>query len=553
MEHGLDHFQAEQEEEDIFPFAFSIHPSDGFEKQTEAPNAPSLYDHISISRPPVGIVTPPKSVMQGTLNTSTLCYDLPFGSSDGSSYLPNTLPDLTASVVSNRSLNSTSSELDEDDSLFHPAPSTTSGINSVSSSMILSDSLHLESAASLLMQDSRNWAAAAESSSASGPVPPGFSQLLDQADDQMEQQATSKTPVATGRATRRRTLNKSSPRRMLRGAMARLASVTTSLQQQQLPAVREESDSVVPSSDDSMSSRSSAAGGRDGESVVILSEGEEYIQTLAQPQPLYQNFPRLVSAASTAYAQRSQQEHSLAALAGVTVVTAGRDTFVVSVRLSPNAAEGISSVLDVLGNPELLPLWCGGLDEFQHLVIVRRSEDRDVDPNRAYEGEWVEATAPLVVPPTTGFVVRWTTALKSALGGTNYGQISLFAERLVGRVSLSLGPFPGNVHVCHRLQVSGDENASNRILIKDTVHLKHGDDDDARIGDYCGLLDHCFLPTVQDYTHQAVVSLARLRFLLEQGEQSLYASAAMTLGQVASMPLGPNETDSHMTSPLLVG
>ena len=35
MEHKLDHYQTEQEEEDIFPFAFSIYPSDGFEKQTE--------------------------------------------------------------------------------------------------------------------------------------------------------------------------------------------------------------------------------------------------------------------------------------------------------------------------------------------------------------------------------------------------------------------------------------------------------------------------------------------------------------------------------------
>jgi hypothetical protein len=349
--------------------------------------------------------------------------------------------------------------------------------------------------------------------------------------------------------------------------MARLASVTTSLQQQQmqmqpprmqLPAVREETDSVAPSSDESTSSRSSAAVGRDGESsIVILSEGEEYIETHHQQQqqraqPLYQNFPCLVTAASTAYAQRSQQERSMAALAGVTAVTTGRDAFVVSVRVCPSAAEGISSVLDVLGNPELLPLWCGALDEFQHLVIVRRSEDRDANPNRAYEGEWVEATAPLVVPPNTGFVVRWTTALKSALGATNYGQISLFVERLVGRVSLTLGPFPGNVHVYHRLKVSVGENASDRILIEDAVRIGRGDDDGAGDSDYCGLLDHCFLPTVQDYMDQVMVSLAQLRFLLEQGEQSLYASAAMTLGPVASMSSDPDETDSHMSSPLLV-
>lgn len=311
---------------------------------------------------------------------------------------------------------------------------------------------------------------------------------------------------------------------------------------------------------------------------MILAEGEEY-----DPRPPLR-FPVAVGASTTSYYHRRahHQERSLAALAGATVTTTGPDAFSVSVEVAA-ADQGVddhacSSALDTLANPEMLPLWCSALDASHghRLVVVRRSEENatttttnnDSRRRGAYDGEWVEATAPLALPLSSGWhVLRWTTALGRLLGcgcSPYSGRIKIFVERPARRVSLTLGPFPGNVHVCHRLQVvvvEDDDDSNNGIVgrttrIQDSVRLQRGSDEEEE--DSCGclsscapMLEHCFLPTVQDYMDQTLSSLARLRFLLERrrrGEQqqqrqsSVYASAATS----------PNESDYEMQSPLLM-
>ena len=213
-------------------------------------------------------------------------------------------------------------------------------------------------------------------------------------------------------------------------------------------------------------------------SVVILAEGsdEEDYGDVSQQHPQQPSrrsirplarglaaaaasLPHTTFSTITSYASSSsapQEERTLAALAGATAVTTGPDSFTVSVDLAGGATNSttdtVQDVLDVIGNPDLLRLWCTGVDG--PVVIVRSSEGSrnavtrrpvisGTDNDRAYEGEWIEATAPLVAPGRRGLWSGWTSSLASALGfpsHNQYGPITMFVERWQGRVSLTLGP-----------------------------------------------------------------------------------------------------------------
>jgi hypothetical protein len=266
------------------------------------------------------------------------------------------------------------------------------------------------------------------------------------------------------------------------------------------------------------------------------------------------------------------------------------------------AQDAMDDIVHVLSSTECLPLWCDAIPRNASIIIVQSSEGarptgrpRRMSEQagvRQYEGEWVEAvvTASLT-PPAPSSSRRccssailgawqsscrsWSSTLAACAGFPCHGKVTLFVERPVQKVSLTLGPLAGNVQVCHSFTVTpivcpkaprlrdGSAGSSTwnrhdnngvaesvvKIRIVDTVRLLPYSDrnGDANTVSCCGLWSDaswsCGVP-LQDYMDQTVSSLVRLRFLVE--EQPRWEPATVTA-------MRPNGTQSQSYSPLLVG
>lgn len=194
-------------------------------------------------------------------------------------------------------------------------------------------------------------------------------------------------------------------------------------------------------------------------------------------------------------------------------------TFEVSMEIPGHSS--FAMVMNVLGNPDLLRLWC---DPIQSLVVTSTS-DGSSDPNsprsdgREYEGEWIEATTTALESPPcpVGQFYRAGQAVFDALGCASYGRITMFVERRRGQVGLTIGPFSGGIQACHHISVS---EADGRVRIVDRVRLTR-DAEGASMASQllCGVLDSCLLkpclvPSVQSYMNQVSTSMARLQILV---------------------------------------
>jgi hypothetical protein len=248
----------------------------------------------------------------------------------------------------------------------------------------------------------------------------------------------------------------------------------------------------------------------------------------------------IVAAASTGHHRST--ERRMASLAGATASRVSNTSFTVAVDMlssssSCNSNTSAAAVMDVVGNPDMLPLWCdaipslvvtssseGARNAANHHLLLRQ-EEQSRPNNRQYEGEWMEATTtrPLVPPHRTScwfYANRW---VRAAMGFPSYGKIDMFVERQRGQVGLTIGPFAGGIYVSHKLLVEPVYD-SGKVRISNEVQLKQANDNDD--WSFCGvgdILSRAFLPTVDDYMDQVLSSMARLRFLVEQGEVSGYS------------------------------
>jgi hypothetical protein len=221
------------------------------------------------------------------------------------------------------------------------------------------------------------------------------------------------------------------------------------------------------------------------------------------------------------------------------------------------AGNAVRDDMDILGNPDLLKLWC---DPIHALVITKSSEGAQNAANRGnlqhdqqhhqqqhhqnqrqtsssdreYEGEWIEATTPALEAPCAGYVQRANSTLAYYLGFPTYGKVTMFVERGRGRVGLTIGPFAGGITVSHNLQIlqcsdgSCEDGgvASGKIRIVDDVKLRQTAGSDHY---FCGILEKCYAPRLEDFMDSVLSSMARLRFLVEkgQGEHSMYVEASV--------------------------
>ena len=223
------------------------------------------------------------------------------------------------------------------------------------------------------------------------------------------------------------------------------------------------------------------------------------------------------------------------------------------------------NILDIIGNPDLLRLWYDAIpctsQQQQSLIIISSSEGarnaihrtQEQNATREYEGEWIEAICPkgFVVPPASqsksaqaSSSSTSSTRLLSSIGRifinigasvagiigcpSNSGTVSMFVERSIGQVSITLNSFPGNIQVCHRIKVMAIANGGGKIRIEDTVRLRYNDErlSSDSIFSCCDAIWECFLPSLDDYVDQVLSSMARLRFLIENGEEGSHSDDA---------------------------
>jgi hypothetical protein len=235
----------------------------------------------------------------------------------------------------------------------------------------------------------------------------------------------------------------------------------------------------------------------------------------------------------------------MASLAGATSTTTGANSFTVAVDIAATGTNAARDVMDILGNPDLLKLWC---DPIHALVITKSSEGAQNAANRGnlqqqqqqnqyerqtsdreYEGEWIEATTPALEAPKAGYMQRASDTLAFYLGFPTYGKVTMFVERQRGRVGLTVGPFTGGIEVSHNLKILSEEDGSGKIRIVDDVKLRRlgsSDDDEPHFCGVLNILEKCYLSSLDDFMDQVLSSMARLRFLVERGENSIYVEAS---------------------------
>jgi hypothetical protein len=113
-----------------------------------------------------------------------------------------------------------------------------------------------------------------------------------------------------------------------------------------------------------------------------------------------------------------------------------------------------------------------------------------------------------------------TQFIKSTLGFPSYGKITMFVERRRGKLSLTIGPFCGDLTAFHSLTVNQLDGC---VEIKDRVRVAKIDEPGkSSVQCCCGLWDavhRCLLYSkLKCHMNQAISSLTRLRVMIEHGE-----------------------------------
>lgn len=208
---------------------------------------------------------------------------------------------------------------------------------------------------------------------------------------------------------------------------------------------------------------------------------------------------------------------------GIQIDLAGEENFQISMQVEATTSE----VLLVLGNPDLLQLWC---DSVQTLVVTRSSDGaksainrRDEGGNRAYDGEWVEAsTSTLVSPVKGGYLATSVHNIRTYMGFPLWGKVNMFVERHRGQVSLTIGPFAGGLTVFHTFEVSdyqGITSITDKVRVAREPSLSSSSSALFLCG-ICSMFQRCFKPSIDGHMDQVLASMAKLRVLVEHGEHA---------------------------------
>lgn len=214
------------------------------------------------------------------------------------------------------------------------------------------------------------------------------------------------------------------------------------------------------------------------------------------------------------------------------VLTALEDSqsFEVSMQFKPNGNGQLPCTVDdlmnIVSNPTNLQLW---YQPVKTLVVTSRSSSEDLDgsdgsngSDRRYEGEWIEASTTALEGPfcVVGPLYEAESALRASLGVGNYGRITIFVERNHAKVTLTVGPFPGGIHLRHTISVFEEQGS---VKIVDRVKMEIRPEDSSTFQHTLllgGMLNSCLLPPLASYMEQVKNSMAKLLMLVESGQVS---------------------------------
>ncbi len=87
----------------------------------------------------------------------------------------------------------------------------------------------------------------------------------------------------------------------------------------------------------------------------------------------------------------------------------------------------------------------------------------------------------------------------------------MLVERQRKQVAVTVGTLDGGIDVYHKLAVQS--LSGGKVRVTDEVRLQYADERSS-----WSSLQSIFLPDLGDHMNQAVSSMARLRFLVERGE-----------------------------------
>lgn len=295
-------------------------------------------------------------------------------------------------------------------------------------------------------------------------------------------------------------------------------SQSTVIVQSRMPTLSEKEEGLLDSGQTPTSTDSSnvtpRATNESGTWLQSLFNGSSSQQHHIHAVPMMSLSPSYLDA-STAGAGRDIQATRL-----------GENTFEVTMQIDPPSTA--RDVMDVVGNPDLLRLWC---DPIRTLVVTKSSEGAQRatnrgsggDNSREYEGEWIEATTSTLVSPTkhSSCLYNLGHLIYTSLGFPSYGKITLFVERLRGQVGLTIGPFSGGIVASHTIKVQDDGPV---VSVVDKVRLSRDEESCLCCCGLCEPIKKCFMPRLAAHMEQVLSSMMRLRVLVEHGETSAYAA-----------------------------
>jgi len=186
----------------------------------------------------------------------------------------------------------------------------------------------------------------------------------------------------------------------------------------------------------------------------------------------------------------------------------------------------VEDIMNIISNPTNLQLW---YDPVKTLVVTSRSTSEELggsggsnDSDRQYEGEWIEASTTALESPTcvVGPLYEVESAVRASLGVGNYGRITIFVEKNHAKVTLTVGPFPGGIHLRHIISVTEERNG---VKIVDRVKMETREEDSSSFQHTLslgGMLNSCLLPPLASYMEQVKNSMAKLLMLVESGQVS---------------------------------
>lgn len=317
---------------------------------------------------------------------------------------------------------------------------------------------------------------------------------------------------------------------------------------------------------------------------LTTGSGDASLSSVLTPRATNQSLIGLFDSAKTSSSHNTTGSRSSPFLKrGIETVRLDEETFETSLHIYSSCS--VQDVMDIVGNPDLLRLWC---EPVRTLVVTRSSEgarsaiqraepgrgDREVsylltslmglrfkfhgttnlsefptrDTSRSqfqnfkfspffrrrvvlsfvqYDGEWIEATTSTLTDPIkqTSTVYQLGQFLWNNLGFPSYGKLTMFVERQRGQIGLTMGPFAGDMTAFHTISIV---DGGGFIKIVDRVRIARDDNDNhthAAVVCCCGLCDvvqRCFMPSkLNGHMDQSEASMARLRVMVENGETAL--------------------------------